>query len=72
MFRALKSVWETAFGLVVEDGSLAIGILAVLVVVWVSAHTTGDAAGWILLALLAALVLFNVYMTGRRARGDAR
>ncbi len=68
MSRMLKSIWETVFGLLVEDGSLAIGIVAALAIAWLAVGTVGDGAGWLLLALLTALVVLNVYVAGRNAR----
>jgi hypothetical protein len=66
---------ENVFGLLVEDGQLAIGILVALIVTWALA-TYGrgaivDVAGWVLLALVMVLVLVNLYLAGRRARRKA-
>ncbi len=70
MSSALRAVWETLVGLVVEDSQLAIGIVAALAIVWVAATASAalrDLSGWLLLALLAALLLANLLLTARRA-----
>jgi hypothetical protein len=68
----MKGVWEAVWGLLVEDGSLAIGILAALAITWVAAAALDVAArnlvGWFLLAMLTALVVFNVQAAARNAR----
>jgi uncharacterized membrane protein len=62
-------------GLLVEDGSLAIGIVAALAVTWIAAVVLADAqrdqVGWLLLAMLLILVVLNLRAAGQRARGDA-
>ena len=68
MSSALRGVVGTVYGLLVDDGSLAIGIVVALVVVWVGASALGDATGWVLLALLVALVVSNLYVAGRKTR----
>ncbi|HEX9496746.1 MAG TPA: hypothetical protein VGA38_13385 [Candidatus Limnocylindria bacterium] len=64
----LRAVWETLFGLVVDDGSLAIGIVIALAIAWVAARSIGDATGWLLLVMLIGLVVANLYAAGRKAR----
>ncbi|MBI3522838.1 MAG: hypothetical protein HY071_07000 [Chloroflexi bacterium] len=68
----LKGVWENVYGLLVEDGQLAVGIVVSLVVIWAAATYGGSAlhenAGWLLLALLLALVVVNLYAAGHNAR----
>ena len=65
-------MWEAVSGLLVEDGSLAIGIVAALAVTWILSAVvsdgTRDDVGWVLLGLLVILVTFNVQAAGRRAR----
>jgi hypothetical protein len=65
---ALGAVW----GLLVEDGSLAIGIVVALAITWVAAIVLGEGAhdvvGWLLLAILTALVVVNLRAAGRKAR----
>ncbi|HVR88410.1 MAG TPA: hypothetical protein VHG53_02565 [Candidatus Limnocylindria bacterium] len=72
MSSFLRGLWENTFGLLVEDGSLAVGILAALAIVWVASNALGDArrdlAGWLLLVLLVALLLVNLNAAGRTAR----
>lgn len=64
----MRAVWQTLYGLVVDDGSLAIGIVVSLVISWVAVGSIGDATGWLLLALLIVLVVANLYAAGRTAR----
>ena len=72
MSSFLRGLWENTFGLLVEDGSLAVGILAALAIVWVAASSFGEArrdqAGWLLLVLLVGLLLVNLNAAGRSAR----
>lgn len=71
MSSALRSVWETAVGLVVEDSQLAIGIVAALAITW-ALSTLGPSVepliGWFLLTLLILVLLVNLVVTARRAR----
>ena len=68
----MKGVWEAVWGLLVEDGSLAIGIVVALAVTWILAAVlsdgTRDDVGWVLLGLLVIIVTFNAQAAGRRAR----
>ena len=68
----LRGIWENAYGLLVDDGQLAIGAIAALVITWLAASSGSDAmqqnAGWLLLALILALVVVNLYVAGRRVR----
>jgi len=68
MCSALRGVGGTVYGLLVDDGSLAIGIVVALVVAWTGARALGDATGWVLLALLVTLVVGNLYAAGRKTR----
>ncbi|HEY7624476.1 MAG TPA: hypothetical protein VIA63_05575 [Candidatus Limnocylindria bacterium] len=69
MFNAL---WSTLFGLLVDDGQLAIGALAAMGIALALAYAGGerlqDVVGWILLVLVLALVIANLYRAGRLAR----
>jgi uncharacterized membrane protein affecting hemolysin expression len=71
MSNGLRAAWETVIGLVVEDSQLAIGIVAALVITW-ALSTAGDTVapiiGWLLLALLIAVLLTNLLVTARRAK----
>jgi hypothetical protein len=64
----LRSIWDTVFGLLVDDGSLAVGIVVALAIAWIAVPQIGDVTGWLLLGMLAALVLGNLYAAGRTAR----
>ena len=69
---SLTGVWEAVSGLLVEDGSLAVGILVALAVTWAAAVTVPesmrDLAGWLLLAMLVLLVVLNLRAAGLKAR----
>ncbi len=72
MSSAIRGVWEQLVGLVVEDGQLAIGIVIALALTWLLS-TLGDSVeafiGWLLLALLIVVLLSNLVITARRAKG---
>ena len=72
---SLTGIWAAVWGLLVEDGSLAIGIVAALAVTWVAAAVLADPqrdqVGWLLLAMLLVLVILNLRAAGRRARSGA-
>ncbi|GAC1317793.1 MAG: hypothetical protein NVSMB2_11910 [Chloroflexota bacterium] len=67
----LRAAWENMYGLLVEDGQIAIGTLVAFAVAaaWsaVSGEPYRDAAGPLLFLLLMALLLTNLYLTGRKA-----
>ncbi|TME22063.1 MAG: hypothetical protein E6I75_30570 [Chloroflexi bacterium] len=67
----LTSAWEQVYGLLVEDGQIAIGTLvAFAAAAGVSAlggEELRDAAGPLLFVLLMSLLLVNLYTTGRKA-----
>jgi hypothetical protein len=69
MFR---SIWSTLVGLLIEDGQLAIGALIALAITWAIASSGGDQArdisGWLLLVLVLALVVANLYRVGVNVR----
>ncbi|HEV8535471.1 MAG TPA: hypothetical protein VGR87_07090 [Candidatus Limnocylindria bacterium] len=76
MFRTVGAV---LYGLLVDDGQLAIGALAALAITGVIAYAGGGAAhavlGWALLAMVLALVVANLYRAGvgtRRRVSSAR
>jgi hypothetical protein len=66
---------STLYGLLVDDGQLAIGALAALGVTWLLAAAGGDRTqqivGWALLAMVLALVVANLYRAGLVARARA-
>ena len=72
MSSLLGSIWETLWGLLVDDGQLAVGIVVSLAIAWTLATYGGeglrDLAGWLLLVLLVALTLANLYRAGVSAR----
>lgn len=69
---ALKGFGAAVWGLLVEDGSLAVGIVAALLLTWLAATFLADQlrdlVGWLLLAMLTLLVVFNLRAAGQRAR----
>ncbi len=72
MSSTLRSIGLTLWELLVDDGQLAVGIVASLVIVWILAHvgseTLADLAGWVLLVLLCGLMIANLARAGRNAR----
>lgn len=71
----LRGIVETLYGLLVDDGQLAIGALAALFVTWLVANVVGDRSheilGWLLLVMVLLLVVANLYRAGRNARSKA-
>jgi hypothetical protein len=69
MFRR---IWSTVYGLLVDDGQLAIGALLALAISWALATAGGETAhevvGWVLLVLVLVLVVANLYRAGVVAR----
>ena len=72
MSSVLRAIWDNTYGLLVDDGQLAIGAIAALAITWLVAQmsdeTVRENAGWLLLVLVLALVLANLYRAGRNAR----
>jgi hypothetical protein len=67
-----SSIWSTLVGLLIEDGQLAIGALVALAIAWAIAYTGGDqgrdVSGWVLLVIVLALVVANLYRAGLSVR----
>jgi len=70
MSSVLRGIWSNTYGLLVDDGQLAVGAIAALVVTWLVAQSGAlqENAGWLLLVLILALVVANLYRAGRNAR----
>jgi len=72
--RVLAAAWEQIYGLLVEDGQIAIGTLIAFVATAIYAYVVGDelrnSAGWLLFTLLMALLLVNLFNTGRKAYAE--
>jgi len=72
VFSVLRAVWDNTYGLLVDDGQLAIGAIAALALTWLIAASSPEAlrenAGWVLLVLVLALVVANLYRAGHSAR----
>ena len=71
--KLLAAIWENVYDLLVEDGSIAIGTVASLIVVavWVvftrQSPALAEIGGPLLFVLLMGLLLVNLYKTGRAA-----
>jgi thiosulfate reductase cytochrome b subunit len=67
-----ETIWSTLYGLLVDDGQLAVGAIVALAIAWVIAYAGGDRAhevvGWVLLAMVLVLVVANLYRAGLRAK----
>jgi hypothetical protein len=68
-----KAIWNKTYGLLVDDGRLALGALAGLAVTGVLSTLAPPAtahayAGPVLLGWTCLLVISNLYVAGRRAR----
>ena len=72
MSSPLRSIGLTLWELLVDDGQLAVGIVASLAITWILASTGNESlaqvAGWVLLTLLVALMIGNLARAGRNAR----
>jgi hypothetical protein len=71
----MNEAWEQVYGLLVEDGQIAIGTLAAFAAAAAVSVLGGqlqsemirNAAGPVLFVLLMTLLLVNLYAAGRRA-----
>jgi hypothetical protein len=67
----LLAAWEQIYGLLVEDGQIAMGTLVAfgLAAAWSAfgGEDLRDATGPLLFVLLMGLLLVNLYTTGRKA-----
>lgn len=72
MSSLLRGIWDNTYGLLVDDGQLAVGAIAALAITWVVATTGGSAiqqdSGWLLLAMVLVLAVANIYRAGHNAR----
>jgi hypothetical protein len=70
MSSVLRGIWDNTYGLLVDDGQLAVGAIAALIVTWFVAQSGAlqENAGWLLLILVLALVVANLYRAGRNVR----
>jgi hypothetical protein len=71
--KLLAAIYENIYDLLVEDGSIAIGTIASLVLVGIWSFVTRqnealhDLGGPLLFVLLMGLLLVNLYKAGRTA-----
>ncbi|HEV7663239.1 MAG TPA: hypothetical protein VGQ62_06860 [Chloroflexota bacterium] len=70
--KFLAAAWEQIYGLLVEDGQIAIGTLLAFIAIAAYSYLAGEtemrnSAGWVLFVLLMSLLLVNLYTTGRKA-----
>ncbi len=68
----LKFIWDNTYGLLVDDGSLAAGALLALlasgsVSILAPSAAIRNLGGFLLLGLVCALLILNLYAAGRNA-----
>jgi hypothetical protein len=72
MSSVLRGIWDNTYGLLVDDGQMAIGAIVALAVTWIVAQSGSEAirenAGWLLLAMVLVLAVANIYRAGENAR----
>ena len=71
MSSLLRGIWDNTYGLLVDDGQLAIGALAAVAIAWIAAAALPAArgfVGWLLLAMVVVLLLANLSRAGANAR----
>ena len=71
MSSFFRAVWDNTYGLLVDDGQLAVGAIVALAITWAVAQTSEglrDSVGWLLVAMVIALVIANTYRAGHNAR----
>lgn len=73
--KFFAAAWEQIYGLLVEDGQIAIGTLVAFIACGAVSTLAGnmgseslrESAGPLLFVLLMTLLLVNLYTTGRKA-----
>jgi hypothetical protein len=71
--QVLRAIWDNVYGLLVEDGSIALGTLVALVAVGAWTALAGgsaelrDLGGLLLFVLLMALLLLSLHRAGQNA-----
>lgn len=72
MSSFLRGLWENTYGLLVDDGQLAVGAIVALAVTWLASRVVDpamiDDVGWLLVLFVIVLVVANTYRAGRNAR----
>jgi chromate transport protein ChrA len=76
MSSLVRGIWDNTYGLLVDDGQLAVGAIAALAITWLIAEYSGEAvredAGWALVAMVVVLIVANLYRAGRNAHRRRR
>ncbi|TMF54169.1 MAG: hypothetical protein E6I19_12360 [Chloroflexi bacterium] len=76
MSSVLRGIWDNTYGLLVDDGQLAVGAIAALAITWLIAQYSSEAlredAGWVLVAMVVVLIVANLYRAGRNAHRRRR
>jgi chromate transport protein ChrA len=76
MSSLVRGIWDNTYGLLVDDGQLAVGAIAALAITWLIAEYSSEAvresAGWALVAMVVALIVANLYRAGRNAHRRRR
>jgi uncharacterized membrane protein YeaQ/YmgE (transglycosylase-associated protein family) len=70
-----ETLWEASLGLIIEDGWIAVGAVGAILATWLFTRMADaqhneemlNLAGPLLLAMIAMLVLANLYAAGRSA-----
>jgi hypothetical protein len=70
--KIIKLIWNNTYGLLVDDGSMAAGALIIIAITGVLSQlapdeTARNMSGFLMLALVCALVLTNLFSAGRNA-----
>jgi hypothetical protein len=70
--KLLKLIWDNTYGLLVDDGRMAVGALLILAFAGILAELAPDesarnASGFVLLGLVCVLILTNLYAAGQNA-----
>ncbi|MEA2642394.1 MAG: hypothetical protein QOF51_3788 [Chloroflexota bacterium] len=68
-----EALYDATIGLIIEDGWIAVGAIGALIATWAISVFAGsneelrDLAGPLLMAMVVAVILANLYSAGRSA-----